>query len=98
MNVGIIKTLCIDLHVLLFCTLQVAEQQKKAHDKSIPVRQMDPKKKASYLSAIGDYHAAMNILSGGPHDSILDVYGFEQICILADEKDTPTTALSKALL
>ena len=24
---------------------------------------MDPKKKASYLSALGDYHAAMNILS-----------------------------------
>ena len=43
----------------------------------------------------------MNILSGGPQESreyILDVYGFEQSCILADEKDKPPTALNKPLL
>ena len=85
---------------MIFCILQVEEQQKKAKAKSLPVRVMDPKKKASYLSAIGDYHAAMNILPTGPQEDrqyILDVYGSEQICLLVDERDTPASALDKVL-
>lgn len=80
--------------------LQVEEQQNKARAKSIPVRQLDPMKKASYISAIGDYHAAMNIALVGSQENrqhILDVYGYDHTCILVDERETPSSALSKAL-
>lgn len=68
---------------------------KKARLTSIPARQTVPTRKASYLSAIGEYHAAMKRLSGGPQDNGL--YGYELTCILADENETHASALSKAL-
>ena len=76
------------------------EQQKNANGEPVPVQLLTPKRKAGYMSAIMDYHAAMSTLSTGSQDrrqAILAVYGYQHACILVDAKDTPASALARAL-
>ncbi len=85
---------------------QVAEQQEKQKDAGLPPLQMSPNKKRSYLLAINDFHAAMLTMTQYSLDEAVDgfiqramsIYGYQYTCFLADEKDTPSNALKRALI